>query len=89
MTADPGFGPETALTQEYHKLLIEVVKRIVSPRMPADRTEMVCLSNTELRTFPVNIRRLVDTQPAVWKRHHQWLYGLNITRKPNRHIFEL
>lgn len=35
---DPGFVPETGLTREYPRLMISVFKRLISARMPADRT---------------------------------------------------
>lgn len=41
---DPGFLPETGLTREYPRLLVALIKRIVSARMPADRTGTVATS---------------------------------------------
>lgn len=38
---DPGFVPDTGLTREYPRFLVAIIKRIVSARMPSDRTGTV------------------------------------------------
>lgn len=58
LSFDPGFVPETGLTREYPRMLVAIIKRIVSARMPSDRTGTVATSAHALADL--TLRRIFD-----------------------------
>lgn len=61
---DPGFVPETGLTREYPRLLVALIKRIVSARMPADRTGSV---ETSANAFAaLTLREIFDPASGTY-----------------------